>query len=145
MSWLAYCYHLPNLHWHVNSYRNVHCLGHFLLCWYFSISHTVIAKCIFYVQGDWNHAQIQPTLRMHTINLLFHVYREYHSTHDISLYARNYADNTNSTCPVACSMVVWMVIILWCTAEMGWWSDVGVVQREGWTYSYCLLFLHSYD
>ena len=35
--------------------ENVHCLAHFLLWWYFSISHTVIAQCIFSTPEHHNH------------------------------------------------------------------------------------------
>ena len=38
------------------SVENVHCLGHFLLCWWLpTMSHTIIAQSILYVQGRCNH------------------------------------------------------------------------------------------
>ena len=35
--------------------ENVHCLAHFLLWWYLSISHTIIAQCIFSALEHHNH------------------------------------------------------------------------------------------
>ena len=76
------CFACNNIY-HMSNYADVHsnkkiytiCLGHFLLCWYFSISHTVIVQCIFYVHEHYNHIYNRCYVCTYDKSIISHVQR----------------------------------------------------------------------